>query len=115
MKKDQDRENRIAMDIIVDIYGEQEQMMGWYCYLDNHLKFPFMAKCILKRQISPLKLGEEVKVIEMADSEECDSEMFVVIKYCDRNLAIPLIQLKPIKALSKTIQAIEDWHYWFKK
>jgi hypothetical protein len=31
---------------------------------------------------------------------------------CDRNIAVPLSQLKPIGEDESTIQAIEDWHYW---
>lgn len=42
------REHRIAIQIIVDCYKEEEQAMGWYCYLDDHLNFPFQATCISK-------------------------------------------------------------------
>jgi hypothetical protein len=31
-KKDSKREHRIAMEIIVDAYGPEEQAMGWYYY-----------------------------------------------------------------------------------
>jgi hypothetical protein len=32
VKRDEVRENRIADEIIVDAYGEDEQAMGWYNY-----------------------------------------------------------------------------------
>ncbi len=32
------REERIAMEIIVDAYGPEEQAMGWYSYLDEELR-----------------------------------------------------------------------------
>ena len=33
--KDEAREERIHMEIIVDAYGPEEQAMGWYNYLDD--------------------------------------------------------------------------------
>jgi len=29
-RRDEERENRITMDIIVDAYGPEEHAMGWY-------------------------------------------------------------------------------------
>ena len=59
VRKDEVRENRIMMEIVVDAYGSEEQAMGWYYYLDDTLSFPFLAKCITKRAISPLRVGDE--------------------------------------------------------
>jgi hypothetical protein len=66
VKRDEVRENRIADEIIVDAYGEDEQAMGWYNHLEQKLKFPFTARCINRRSTSPLLAGNEVKVIGMA-------------------------------------------------
>ncbi len=112
-KKNSKREHRITMEIIVDAYGLEEQAMGWYCYLEEKLRFPFLAKCIAERAISPLRKGDEVEIVGMAPEEECQHEMFVEIRWDRRTLAIPLSQLKPITATDKaTKEAIEDWHYW---
>ena len=35
VRKDEVRENRIIMEIVVDAYGSEEQAMGWYYYLDS--------------------------------------------------------------------------------
>ena len=114
--KDQAREDRIIMEIVVDAYGPEERAMGWYCYLENTLSFPFTANCIAKRSISPLKKGDEVEVISMAPSEECEHEMFVMIRWERDGLAVPLAQLKPgSDAEDVTRQAVEDWHYWVKQ
>lgn len=86
--------------------------MGWYYYLENHLAFPFKAKCIAKRSISPLKIGEIVEVTDMAPEEECMHEMFVGIQWDKQKLAVPLSPLKGISVGNETKQAIEDWHYW---
>lgn len=112
MEKENDRENRIMMEIIVDAYDEEERAMGWYYYLEEMLKFPFSAKCVIHREISPLRIGEKVEVIEMASERECEKEIFVTIKLENGALAVPLVQLKPIHAEKTTIVAVEDWHYW---
>src|SRR5690242_18035337 len=87
--KDEAREERIHMEIIVDAYGPEEQVMGWYNYLDDTLQFPFSARCVVRRTISPLEPGEEVEVVGMASDEECMHEMFVLIRWKQRQLAVP--------------------------
>lgn len=110
--KDESREERIHMEIVVDAYDPEEQAMGWYNYLDDILQFPFSARCIVRRTISPLEPGEEVEVVEMAPAEECEHEMFVLIRWKQRQLAVPLMQLEGIQVDEETQQAIDDWHYW---
>nr|HET6902515.1 calcium-binding protein [Ktedonobacteraceae bacterium] len=110
--KDEEREERIHNEIIVDAYDSQEQAMGWYSYLSDTLQFPFSARCIVRRAISPLEKGEEVEVVGMAPDEECQHEMFVLIKWKSHKFAVPLMQLKGIQVDEETQQAIEDWHYW---
>ena len=80
-KKDKEREDRIAMEIIVDANGPEEQAMGWYYYLEDKLHFPFTAICNEKRAISPLLVKDEVDVIGMAPEEECEREMFVTMRW----------------------------------
>ena len=65
-----------------------------------------------KREISPLRVGEEVEVLGMACEQECESEMFVRVRCCGRRLAVPLSQLEPWAADSETKEAVADWHYW---
>ena len=111
--RNDDREERIAMEIIVDAYGAEEQAMGWYYYLEDKLRFPFTAICSSKRAISPLLVKDEVDVIGMAPEEECEKEMFVTIRWERDGLAVPLSQLTPISETNaETKLAVEDWHYW---
>lgn len=112
MNRDAEREERITMEIVVDAYGPEEQAMGWYYYLQDTMQFPFMAVCVGKRRISPLKEGATVEVVRMAPEEECEHEMFVEINWEGDVLAVPLIQLEATEADEETQQAIADWHYW---
>lgn len=111
-KKDDEREERIEMEIVVDCYNEDERAAGWYCYLEDRLQFPFTARCVAKRAVSPLKVKDEVEVIGMAPDDECGSEIFVMIRWAKDGLAVPLAQLEPIRANAETSQAVADWHYW---
>ncbi len=110
--KDEVREERINMEIVVDANGPEEQAMGWYYYIADTMNFPFSARCVARRTISPLELGDEVEVVEIAPAEECEHEMFVMIRWKSRQLAVPLMQLEGIETDEDTQQAIEDWHYW---
>ncbi|MBM0743956.1 calcium-binding protein [Phormidium sp. CLA17] len=109
---DEEREERITMEVVVDAYGPEEQAMGWYYYLQDTMQFPFTATCISKRRRSPLKESATVVVVGMAPENECDREMFVEIDWEGDTLAVPLIHLQAPAADADTQQAIADWHYW---
>ncbi|MBN2305576.1 MAG: calcium-binding protein [Anaerolineae bacterium] len=110
--RDEERENRIQDEAIVDANGPEEQAIGWWCYLHDRIQFPFKAKCVKKRTISPLKVGEVVEALRMAPEENCMHEMFVIVRWQDRTMGVPLNQIEGIKVDDDTEQAIGDWHYW---
>lgn len=111
-KKDPIRENRIENEAIVDAYGPDEQALGWYYYLENKIRFPFQAKCIVAKTVSPLRQGETVEVQRLAPEDACSSDMLVLIRWQGRKMAVPLSQLTALDADESTIEAIGDWHYW---
>ena len=83
--------------------------------LDDMLTFPFIARCRLQRPISPLREGDEVDIIAMAPDEECEREMFAMIRWEKDGLGVPLSQLAVVHANEKTRQAVDDWHYWVER
>jgi len=111
-ERDEAREERILMEIVVDAYGEGERALGWYCYLNDRLGVPFRARCIEEREVSPLSVGEEVEVVGMPPERECEREILVSIRWEKRRLAVPLAQLEVIGADDETVEAVEDWSYW---
>ena len=114
--KDQEREERIVMEIVVDAYDPEERAMGWYYYLQGQLQFPFLTHCVARRAISPLRIGDEVEVVDMAPEEECKHEMFVLMPWERGTLAVPLSQLKVADHVDEeTQQAVEDWRYWIER
>lgn len=112
---DENREERIDMEILVDAYNQEERRLGWYYYLDNKLKFPFKATRTSGRRTSALE-GEEVEVVGMLSEDDCQEEMFVEVIYTENKVedtfSVPLSEIEPIEADSETHQAIADWHYW---
>lgn len=100
------REKRIVDDIVVDCYTADERAMGWYYYLEGRLSFPFTARCIAPRSVSPLKKGEEVKVVTMAREEDCLAGMFVLVDFAGRRAGVPLAQLQPVKMV-RTVWIVE--------
>jgi len=111
-KKDPIREDRIDNEAIVDAYGPEEQALGWYYYLQDKIRFPFQAKCIVAKTVSPLLKGETVEVRRMAPEDACSADMLVLIRWKGRNVAVPLSQLIPLDTDESTTEAIGDWHYW---
>jgi hypothetical protein len=110
---DEEREERITMEIVVDAYGPEEQALGWYYYLEEKLQFPLTARCTAERATSPLRTGDEVEVVGMASEEVCEHDMFVMTRWGqDRTLAVPLAQLAGVNVDADTAQALGDWHYW---
>lgn len=110
--RDEEREERIEMEIVVDAYDRHERAIGWSTYLEDTIRFPFEARCIEDRDVSPVDRGETVTVVEMSSVEASQSEMFVTIEWGDRELGVPLAQLEPIDVDPDTAQAVADWHYW---
>ena len=111
--EDREREDRIINEIIVDAYGEEEHAMGWYYYLQDTISWPFKAECVIKINSSPLEPGEKVSVKKLASEDDCMRDVYVMISWNSRNLAVPLSQLSPYDTDDDdTIQAVEDWCYW---
>jgi len=112
VKNDPERENRIDMEIVVDAYDSYERAMGWFCSIEDTVENNVRCRCRKVRSMSPLKVGEEVDVLEVAPGDDCEAEMFVFVQWNDRKLAVPLEQLEPIEGDPKAIEIIEDWLYW---
>ena len=110
-KRDPVREDRINNEAIVDARPE-EQAMSWYYYLEGKITFPFRAKCVVTKTVSPLRKGETIQVLRMATEDACEHDMLVQIRWQGRKMAVPLSQLKAIGADESTQEAVGDWLYW---
>jgi hypothetical protein len=107
-----DFDQRLSLEIIPDAYGPEEQALSWYYYLEEHLQFPFQARCVTERPTSPLSAGAKVEVVGMPGEEVCEHDMFVNVRWHQRVIAVPLAQLAGVAVDDGTLQAIQDWHTW---
>lgn len=113
-KPDPARETRTNNEIVVDAYNESERAMGWHCHLEDELGFPFNARCIASRTISPLKKGEEVVVIAIAHADDCAREMFVRDEFSGRKIGGPLevpIERLAVPAAGEIIVCADRSHH----
>ena len=99
--KDPIREYRIDNEAIVDANGPEEQVMGWYSYLDDKIRFPFQARCIARRIVSPLREGEMIEVHRMAPEDVCSAEMLALLRWRGRVMAVPLSNSHPLTRTKK--------------
>jgi hypothetical protein len=113
--RDETRERRIEMEIVVEASSAEEQALGWYDYVENTLQVPFLARCVAERAVSPRRVGDEVEVVGVAPEEECGHGMFVLTPWERRTLAVPLAQLAGITADAPSERAIEDWRDWVER
>ena len=109
---DEERDKRIRREILTDAYTADEQAISWCYHLEREMAFPFQARCVEERAISPLREGEEVPVVGMTDEVVSSSEMFVVVEWEGREFGVPLSQLEVLNADQDTRDAVDDWHYW---
>ena len=63
----------------MDAYDASERALSWYYYLEEKLKFPFAAECILHFPVLNLKKGQRVSVLSLAPEDYCTAKMMVVI------------------------------------
>lgn len=114
-ERDEEREERIKMEITVDAYTEYEQALGWRIYLEETMDFPFEARCTEEREVSPLSEGETVRVVGVSDTEPSLRQQFVTVEWSGSELGVPLRQLESVAASEETEQAIADWDYWLNR
>ena len=114
-KRDLTREDRIQNEVIVDAYGPEEQALGWYYYLEDKIRFPFQAKCIVTIGGFAALKSEPIEVRCIAPEDACSADMLVLITWHGRNVAVPLSQLTPLEANESTTEAIRDWHIGSRK
>ncbi|WGV29018.1 calcium-binding protein [Halotia branconii] len=112
MERDENREERIDMEVVVDAYDEEERAIGWYYYLAENMSFPFKAKWTTRKRPE----GRDVEVVEMSVGDDCSHDMFVEVRYQEGTLddifSARLSEINPIDVDQETAQVIADWHYW---
>jgi len=106
------RRKRILNDVLAEVREERQMISAWHKYLENAFKFPFEAVCKKQLVRSPLEIGEQVVVANLAKVKDCGEGIAVVIEWHGRKFAVPLEQLGAADPTMYFTEALEDWKYW---
>ncbi len=68
----------------------QLKVPPWHNYFADNLPFPFKARYIAGKAISPLNNEDEIEVVKLASEEDCLYEILVEVHWSGQALAIPL-------------------------
>jgi|SRR3989344_4700856 len=92
---------KIIEDAIIDCYGEDEQIAGWACLLEENIPVP--CKCLI---------GEEPVTLNKIEQGENSNVIFGKIKFEKIKIRIPIgdITLED----PETMKYIEAYDYWRK-
>jgi hypothetical protein len=112
-QKDEERDHRIHDEIIVDAYGEEEQAMSWYYYMEENLAFPMKAK--VKLRFRGGKTEEKaVKIVEIDPESETSLTLRLGITEgkSDRVQYISPEDIVSIQTTEGNSEILNDWLYW---
>jgi hypothetical protein len=88
-------------EAIVDAYGDEEQMTGFFTMLEEHLEVPFVT--------SILEVPVKVRAVELDDNDDR------IVAVCVRNgkrQRVDLLDLPMPKPLPKGAEWIAAYRYW---
>ena len=89
-----------------------ECMNAWAEHLDSALSFPFEAEISEHQDRGPLRYGDHLKVLDIADVDDLYGAIVDVRKGRHR-YAFPLCDLKAKDKESPNCQALDDYRAWF--
>ena len=112
-EKDAERDHRIHDEIIVDAYGDEEQAMSWYYYMEENMEFPMQAK--VKLRLRGGKTEEKaVKIVEIDPESETSLTLRLGITEgkSDRVQYISPEDIVSIQTSEGNLEVLNDWLYW---
>jgi hypothetical protein len=113
-------EEKLYNEILVDCKGEYEQNMSWFYYIQDEIKFPFIAYVEVKEigQRENTRVLKKIKVIELSTDDsnfENNFDIKVSVEFDKYIMEFPLSKLEDIRASKSIIEIIELWKYWIRE
>ena len=110
-------DKKIRNEVLVDCKDDYERNMSWFYYLEEQLRFPFIAYIPVKTiEKTYEKVFKKVNVIGLKEEDFGDKfEMKVETEFDRYIMEFPLAILHDIRASESVVEAIELWQYWVKK
>jgi hypothetical protein len=112
--QDAARDERIENEVIVDCYDDEEVASGWFYYFEEALTFPFKAT-IKSQSRNGSIVNEKVDVLSYKTKNDRSWDLRFGVSKAE-NTAVSFVELEElmdIEADEKTIEAIEDWKYFY--
>mgnify|MGYP006269785275 CR=1 FL=1 len=100
-------------EILVDTYGEEEQLSAWYTYLEDELPFPFQGVVRTEKVGNSIRYSQ-VSLESLAPVARCGlHQMWVMGRLSiDKTLVhFFLADLKSVDTM-EAFQPIYYWKYW---
>ena len=104
---------KIDYEIIVDCYDEYEMSAGWYCFMEEAIRFPFQATIKLEKRDGVIET-KEVEIVGLSSDEEgfMNNDFDLEIENGQYIQTISYSELSNIKASAETLEAFRIWEYW---
>ena len=91
----------IIEEAIVDCYGEDEQISGWMCFLDDKISTPH--NCLI---------GKEHAILEKIDMDEGSRSILGIIKVNKMKIRMPLQDV--ILENLELMEYLKAYTYWLR-
>lgn len=107
------RDERILDTVIVDCYGPDEELMGWYYYLADGLHFPFYARVLLPQSIgSEAEKKVQVMGVDPRSEQGEPLRLYALEDVSGQMMSISLCQIVQAHTAAEYLQILNDWLYW---
>jgi hypothetical protein len=98
-------------EIMVDCYGEEEEIAAWDVYLGDNLLFPFTAEFPVKKKDKTIEWVKG-EIVGVKDESYNGGTYYVEAEYKGVLIPVDILALKNIKTDKENRQVIEMWRYW---
>ncbi len=112
-QKDEKADTFISDEILVDTYGEEEQLSAWYSYLEDELPFPFGGMVLTEKTKSSSRYNQ-VKLEGMASVQRCGLYQMWALGRLSIDKTLVHFFLADLKSVDKmeAYQPLYYWKYW---
>lgn len=108
---DQEREDRIADDILVDCNGDDDVNMSWYYYFRDNLTFPIAAVAKLKKRSGGIE-QMAVELVSIYSDEPEPMKLGFTVGQSEIVNALDPEDLVSVDTSEENLEALNDWRYW---
>ncbi|PSR52726.1 hypothetical protein AHMF7605_03895 [Adhaeribacter arboris] len=111
----EEMQRMIDEEIIMDGYDDLEVSMGWYDFMEENLKFPFVTVPLEKRDGNTENKVAKITGLISEEVGFINRDFYLEMESGDDVYSIVYSQLNLVKASPETKEAIKIGEYWLGK